>query len=222
MRLNPPVTGRTPKRALAALGIAALILAAGLGIGCHGSSSSDEAAHVTEFSITTTSTVTQTTVAPTTSTTAPRKIPTPVSVKVPSVGIASNLIPLGLNPDRTLEVPKDFALAGWYTGRPVPGEPGPSVIAGHVDSKSGPAVFYRLRDIQPGALVDVTRSDGTVARFKVVAKEQHEKDEFPTEHVYGPTTDPELRLITCGGDFNRSIGHYDDNIVVFAQLVDIT
>jgi len=131
------------------------------------------------------------------------------------------LIPLGLNPDNTLEVPKDFAVAGWYIGRPVPGELGPSIIAGHVDSKRGPAVFYHLGDVQPGAIVDVARSDGSVARFTVVAKEEHDKDAFPTDHVYGPTDSPELRLITCGGTFDRSIGHYNDNIIVFAELAAI-
>jgi sortase (surface protein transpeptidase) len=165
-------------------------------------------------------TTTTTTTAPPV-TTAPRPIPLPVSVSIPSVGIGSPLIPLGLNPDNTLEVPKDFAVAGWYTGRPVPGEFGPSIIAGHVDSKRGPAVFYHLGDVQPGAIVEVARSDGTVARFTVVAKEEHDKDAFPTDHVYGPTDSPELRLITCGGTFDRNIGHYNDNIIVFAELAAI-
>jgi sortase (surface protein transpeptidase) len=164
-------------------------------------------------------TTTTTTAPPVTS--APKPIPLPVSVSIPSVGIGSPLIPLGLNPDNTLEVPKDFAVAGWYTGRPVPGELGPSIIAGHVDSKRGPAVFYHLGDVQPGASVDVARSDGSVARFTVVAKEEHDKDAFPTDHVYGPTDSPELRLITCGGTFDRSIGHYNDNIIVFAELAAI-
>jgi sortase (surface protein transpeptidase) len=156
-----------------------------------------------------------------TATAATRPIPLPVSVSIPDVGISSQLIPLGLNPDNTLEVPKDFSLAGWYTGRPVPGEFGPSIIAGHVDSKRGPAVFYRLKDVQPGTTIDVARSDGTTARFRVVAMEQHAKDAFPTEHVYGPTDSPELRLITCGGTFNRSTGHYNDNLIVFAELSEI-
>jgi sortase (surface protein transpeptidase) len=150
-----------------------------------------------------------------------REVAAPVSVSIPAVGISSGLIPLGLNPDNTLEVPKDFSVAGWYTGRAVPGEVGPSVLAGHVDSKRGPAAFYRLRDIRPGDTVDVARSDGTIARFRVIAKEQHDKDEFPTARVYGPTDSAELRLITCGGTFDRSIGHYNDNIVVFAELTKI-
>jgi sortase (surface protein transpeptidase) len=172
---------------------------------------------------TTTTTAVPRTAAPTTAapTTSPPPIPLPVSVRIPALGIASPLIPLGLNADNTLEVPQDFAVAGWYTGRPVPGEVGPSIVVGHVDSKSGPAVFYRLNDVAAGMTVEVERSDGTVARFAVVAKEQHDKDAFPTEHVYGPTDTPQLRLITCGGTFDRSIGHYNDNLIVFADLIDI-
>jgi hypothetical protein len=141
-------------------------------------------------------TTTTTTTAPP-ATTAPRPIPLPVSVSIPSVGIGSPLIPLGLNPDNTLEVPKDFGVAGWYTGRPVPGEFGPSIIAGHVDSNADLRSSTTFGDVQPGAIVDVARSDGSVARFTVVAKEQHDKDAFPTDHVYGPTDSPELRLITA-------------------------
>jgi sortase (surface protein transpeptidase) len=145
----------------------------------------------------------------------------PVAVSVPSVGIHTALVRLGLNPDHTLEVPRDFDVAGWYVYRPVPGDRGPSIIAGHVDSKRGPAVFFRLKDVKPGAEVSVRRSDGSLAVFKVTALEEHSKNAFPTAHVYGPTPRRELRLLTCGGVFNRSTGHYDDNIIVFATLVKI-
>jgi sortase (surface protein transpeptidase) len=142
----------------------------------------------------------------------------PVAVRIPAVGIDSSLIPLGLNSDGTLQVPQDFSVAGWYIYRPVPGERGPGIIAGHVDSKSGPAVFYDLRDVDTGMTIEVDRSDGTTAYFNVTGKEQHGKDEFPTERVYGPTTDAELRVITCGGHFDRRVGHYEDNLIVFAVL----
>jgi sortase (surface protein transpeptidase) len=145
----------------------------------------------------------------------------PVSVSVPSVAINAPLVRLGLNPDHTLEVPRDFNVAGWYVYRPIPGDRGPSVIAGHVDSKRGPAVFYRLKDVKPGAAVSVRRSDGSVATFRVTALEEHSKNAFPTARVYGPTPGRELRLITCGGAFNRSTGHYEDNIIVFATLTKI-
>jgi sortase (surface protein transpeptidase) len=145
----------------------------------------------------------------------------PVAVRVPSVGISSPLVRLGLNPDHTLQVPDDYRVAGWYIYRPVPGERGPGVLAGHIDSKKGPGVFYHLKDAPLGATIEVERNDGSVAQFVVTAKEQHNKDAFPTEHVYGPTKDAELRLITCGGTFNRATGHYTDNIIVFAKLSKI-
>jgi sortase (surface protein transpeptidase) len=150
--------------------------------------------------------------------TVPRPALEPVAVRVPAVGINSVLVRLGLNPDNTLQVPSDYSVAGWYIHRPVPGEGGPSIIAGHVDSKSGPAVFYRLRELQPGTAIEVERNDGSVAVFTVTAREQYDKDAFPSERVYGPTPTPELRMITCGGSFDRSIGHYTDNVVVFAAF----
>jgi sortase (surface protein transpeptidase) len=101
----------------------------------------------------------------------------------------------------------------------VPGEPGPTVVAGHVDSRTGPAVFYRLDELAAGDRVEVTRSDGQVFVYRVVTVESHPKNAFPTGRVYGPTPGPELRLITCGGDFDRSSRHYLDNVVVMAVPV---
>jgi sortase (surface protein transpeptidase) len=148
----------------------------------------------------------------------PRPDLVPVAIRIPAVRIDSGLIPLGLNDDNTLEVPHDFAVAGWYIHRAVPGEQGPSIIVGHVDSKKGPALFYRLREVELGATIEVERSDGSVAVFTVTASEQHDKDTFPTERVYDPTSAPELRVITCGGRFNRAARSYDDNVIVFAAL----
>jgi sortase (surface protein transpeptidase) len=142
----------------------------------------------------------------------------PVTIRIPGVDIESSLVSLGLDADGTLEVPSDFATAGWYMNGPVPGDPGRAVIAGHVDSSTGPAVFYRLREIEPGEIIEVTRTDGSIAEFVVTALEQHDKDAFPTERVYGPSPRSELRVITCGGTFDPSVGHYDDNIIVFAEL----
>jgi hypothetical protein len=140
----------------------------------------------------------------------------PVRVSIPSIGVHTPIVPLGLNPDRTLEVPNDFDHAGWWTGGPRPGERGPAVIAGHVDSYTGPAVFYRLRELRPGAAIVVLRRDGTRARFTVQRTGQYPKDRFPTARVYGQTAGPTLRLITCGGEFDDSTGHYLDNTVVYA------
>ena len=142
----------------------------------------------------------------------------PVAVKLPSIGVTSRLVRLGLQPDRTMEVPDDFSLAGWYVHAPQPGDVGPAVIAGHVDSRSGPAVFYRLHELEPGDPVLVRRADGEVVTFVVERIEQHPKDAFPTEAVYGNTEQPELRLITCGGEFDRRARSHRDNIIAFATI----
>lgn len=142
----------------------------------------------------------------------------PVRVRVPRVGVDSGLIPLGLEPDGTLEVPERADIAGWYTGSPTPGELGPSVLAGHVDSFRGPGVFFRLRELAPGDTVEVDRADGTTAIFVVERVEQHPKDAFPTQRVYGDLDHAGLRLITCGGTFDRSSRHYRSNVVVYASL----
>jgi hypothetical protein len=141
----------------------------------------------------------------------------PVRIEIPGIGVKAPIIRLGLNPDKTLEVPKDFGDTGWWSGGPRPGEPGPAVIAGHVDSYTGPAVFYRLSELRPQDTVIVVRRDGTRGRFSVVGSARYPKSDFPTQRVYGATSGPTLRLITCGGAFDRSTGHYVDNTVVFAR-----
>lgn len=146
----------------------------------------------------------------------PPAVSPPARVSVPSVGIDVDLVPLGLEPDGELEVPADFAVAGWYVDGPEPGERGPAVIVGHVDSHHGPAAFYALRHVQPGATIDVTLTDGGVVSFVVDGIEEHPKDDFPTRRVFGPTGTPALRLVTCGGEFDRHARSYRDNVVVFA------
>lgn len=142
----------------------------------------------------------------------------PVRVRLPSIGVDSPLARLGVDPAGALVPPTDFGEAGWFTGGPAPGDVGPAVIAGHVDSRSGPAVFFRLRETAVGDPVLVQRGDGTTARFTVTRVAQHPKDAFPTAEVYGPTPDAELRLITCGGEFDRATRSYLDNVIVFADL----
>ncbi|MGC9665464.1 class F sortase, partial [Planosporangium sp. 12N6] len=107
---------------------------------------------------------------------------------------------------------------GWYSLGPTPGEPGAAVIVGHVDGYHEPGIFYLLYKLKRGDQVRVTRADGTTARFTVYHTEQVDKEDFPTSQVYATTTRPELRLITCGGTFNRASGNYTDNIIVFAAL----
>ena len=146
------------------------------------------------------------------------RAPMPVRVRIAAIGVDAPLIALGLDANRALEVPSRFDVAGWWSGGYRPGEPGPAVIAGHVDSKTGPAVFYRLGNLRRGDAVVVERRDGTTVRFTVQAVGHYPKTGFPTKQVYGPTRGPALRLITCSGDFDRSTGHYLDNTVVYASI----
>jgi sortase (surface protein transpeptidase) len=142
----------------------------------------------------------------------------PVRIRIPAIGVSAAVVRLGLNRDGTLQVPEDFGVTGWFTGGPAPGGTGPAVIAGHIDSRRGPAVFYRLHALRPGDRVAVERADGTTVQFAVEGSAQYPKRAFPTEAVFGPSPDPLLRLITCGGAFDRSTRHYRDNVVVTARL----
>jgi sortase (surface protein transpeptidase) len=145
----------------------------------------------------------------------------PERIVIPAIGVDADVIDLGLQDDGTMEVPTDFAQAGWFDRGPEPGRVGPAVIAGHVDDRSGPAVFFRLHQLVPGDLIEVHGEDGEVVVFAVRGSEQHAKDEFPTEEVYGGTPGPELRLITCGGAFDRDARSYRDNVIVYAERVDL-
>lgn len=144
------------------------------------------------------------------------------ALDIPTLGVRGDLVELGVDAAGVLQPPESAFVAGWFTGGAAPGEPGPTVIAGHVDSKNSPGVFYRLKDLGPGDEVSVGRSDGRTARYRVTGVAVVDKDDFPTEQVYGPTSGPELRLITCGGDFDRASGHYLRNVVASAVLVDLT
>lgn len=145
----------------------------------------------------------------------------PVRLQITSIGVDSRLMDLGLQDDGTMEVPPSGFPAGWYDGAPTPGELGPAIIAGHVDWK-GPGVFYNLHNLLPGDRVTVTRKDGSTPVFRVTRVEQFPKNRFPTKTVYGNIDHAGLRLITCGGTFNSQSGHYEDNIVAFADLVSPT
>ena len=147
---------------------------------------------------------------------APRPVAAPVSLTIPLIGVTTKLIRLGLASDGSLQVPPTTSVAGWYTGSPRPGAVGSAIIVGHIDSVSGPGVFFRLSELRKGDQVYVRRADGTLVKFLVTSVQQYLKDQFPTQAVYGPTPDPELRLITCGGAFDSATGHYLSNIVVYA------
>lgn len=141
----------------------------------------------------------------------------PMRIEIPAIAASAPVDPLGLNRDGTLQVPADFGRAGYYTGRPPPGAIGPAIIVAHVDSKSGPAVFARLRDLRSGDEVTVTRADRSRVVFVIDRLESHPKNAFPTKLVYDPTPGATLRLITCGGSFDHRVGHYRENVIAFAH-----
>jgi hypothetical protein len=144
----------------------------------------------------------------------------PVSLTIPLIGVKTNLITLGLAAGGAMQVPPSTStVAGWFTGSPRPGAVGSSIIVGHVDSKHGPGIFFRLPELQKGDDVFIKRSDGTTAEFRVTEVQEYPKDHFPTDTVYGPTPDAELRLITCGGTFDSVTGHYLSNIIVYASQI---
>jgi hypothetical protein len=142
----------------------------------------------------------------------------PQRLLIPSISVDTGLIDLGLQPDGSMEVPADGSTAGWYTQSPTPGELGPAVLAAHVDWKGAKGVFYDLRRTKPGDPIQVQRADGSTAAFTVTRVEQYSKDNFPTGEVYGDVDTAQLRLITCGGDFDSAAHSYRDNLVVYAEL----
>lgn len=146
----------------------------------------------------------------------------PVSLDIPAIGVHSPIRQVGLDEEGAMEVPAPgpyYDDAAWYKHSPTPGELGPSVIVGHVDSAAdGPSVFFDLARLRRGDRIAVTREDGQVATFEVYAVRRFSKDRFPTRLVYGRTDHAALRLITCGGPFDEATGHYLDNIAVFASL----
>lgn len=142
----------------------------------------------------------------------------PARLTIPAVDVDVDLVRLGVDDAGRLVPPDDHAVAGWFAAGPAPGAVGPAVLAGHVDSVDGPSVFSRLDEVPLGGEVLVAREDGTTGRFTVTRVEQYPKDAFPTTEVYGPAAGAELRLITCGGDFDRTRRSYLDNVVVYARL----
>lgn len=142
------------------------------------------------------------------------------TLDVPRLGIhRSTLVDLGVDASGVLIPPTSTAVAGWLASSAVPGEVGPSVIAGHVDSYRGPGIFYRLDTLKPGDLVAVGRSDGVTVHFQVTDVITVPKDQFPTDEVYGPSPGAELRLITCGGEFDHKARRYLRNVIVSAVYV---
>jgi sortase (surface protein transpeptidase) len=141
----------------------------------------------------------------------------PVGISIPAIGVDARVVGVGLRPDGAMEVPA-VDLAGWYERGPRPGDPGPAVIVGHVDSRKGPAVFYRLRQLHRDERILVRRAGGTTSAFTIETVERQPKSALPVGRIWNRTTEPVLRLITCGGSFDAASGHYRDNVIVYAKL----
>ncbi|MBM0259995.1 class F sortase, partial [Micromonospora sp. 4G55] len=146
----------------------------------------------------------------------------PVSLAVPAIRVTAPVAPVGQAKDGSIDVPplNRHHQTGWYDRGPTPGEPGRAIIVGHVDSKSGPAVFYDLRKLKPGDRIEVTREDRKVAVFTVDSVEYFDKSHLPADRVYGDDGPPALRLITCGGAWVGGRTGYEDNVIAFASLAE--
>jgi len=147
-----------------------------------------------------------------------QQVALPVRIRIPAMRVDTGLLRLGREKEGTIAVPDSNELAGWYEEGPRPGQPGPAVILGHVDSKAGPAVFFDLKTLPIGSDIHVDRADGSTVTFRVTGRSQVPKTLFPTDLVYGATLEPSLRLVTCGGKFDRGAGSYVDNVIVYAEL----
>ena len=147
---------------------------------------------------------------------------TPVALRIPAINLAVSLSTLGLNPDRTVQVPTDFQEPGWFDLGPSPGQVGSAVILGHVDSYQGPAVFFRLRALHPSDQVEVSLADGMIAHFMVTTVVQYPKDQFPAEQVYASHGGSALQLVTCGGAFDTHTRSYLSNVVAYTTLTNVS
>lgn len=144
----------------------------------------------------------------------------PVRLRIPKINVDTTFVELGKNKDGTLEVPKEYDVVGWYNRAPTPGELGPAVVAGHVSQRGGTAVFRNLWQMVPGDTFSIDRKDGSRAKFKVTKVKQYpQNSDFPTDAVYGNIDHAGIRLITCGGTFDRRTGKYSHNTVIFGELI---
>ena len=148
--------------------------------------------------------------------TKPSKVADPVRIRIKAIGVDAEIDRVGLAEDGSMETPK-FGRAGWYTEGPRPGQDGPAVVVAHVDSKTGPDVFARLKELKRGAKIQITDKAGKTHTFAAQRSQQVAKTQLPTQEIWGPTDGPALRLITCGGTFDRNSGHYLSNVVVYAS-----
>ncbi|GAA2865402.1 hypothetical protein GCM10010517_24740 [Streptosporangium fragile] len=150
----------------------------------------------------------------------PMQPSTPVRLVIERLGVNAPIRSVGLDKHGAIEVPPvgNPNLVGWYRSGPTAGEAGPAIMLGHKDTRLGSAVFSRLDEIRNGDVIEVHRKDGIIAVFTVGGLEQAEKSVFPTQRVYGESANPQLHLITCGGTYDRTTGHYTDNVIVYATM----
>jgi sortase (surface protein transpeptidase) len=153
--------------------------------------------------------------------TARKQMPDPVRIVIPAIGVDARVVPLGLNPDRTMQVPSNLADTGWFQPGPEPGEQGAAVIVGHLNSISGPGVFAHLSKLRPGDRIKVHLKGGSTVTFVAKSAIRVAKSRFPTKRVYARTAQPTLRVITCAGKLNPASGHHADNYIVFASLLGV-
>lgn len=146
----------------------------------------------------------------------------PVRIKIPEIGVSSSLVDLGLDSEGVMETPEPVDKAGWFTPSPPPGIPGATVIAGHVTWDQEPMVFFKLGDLEKGDRVEVMRKDGIKTVFEVTRIGSFPKDSFPTDAVYSQPDNSQLRLITCGGDYDKASNRYLSNVIVWAEIVSHT
>ncbi|MCL7490275.1 MULTISPECIES: class F sortase [Streptomyces] len=144
----------------------------------------------------------------------------PKRVRIPQIAVDAPFTQLSIGSTGQLDAPPaaDKNLVGWFKDGAAPGERGSAIIAGHVDTKTGPAVFLQLESLKPGSTINITREDGVIATFKVDSVETFNKARFPSDRVYADASTAQLRVITCGGAYDRKVKDYVDNIVVFAHL----
>lgn len=141
----------------------------------------------------------------------------PVRLMIPAIKVDTTIEHVGLTADGAMDVPKDYDNVAWYNLGSKPGEPGNAAIAGHVDSKTGPAIFWNLRKLKPGDEIIVVGSDGIERRFVVRQAKTYKRADAPLDQIFGPTTGAHLNLITCDGTFDRTRQEYDSNLVIYAD-----
>lgn len=147
----------------------------------------------------------------------------PVRIIIPTLNITAEFeTPLGLDSEGAVEVPEAYDTVGWYKYGPTPGEIGPAVIFGHVDTYEGPAIFYSLGQLKEGDEIVVEREDGTSVTFAVQGFERVRQDEFPNDRVYGNLSYPGIRLVTCTGIYDKKSQHYSHNLIVYGKIVSVS